>query len=202
MEGHRRGYLTFKKLGDWCLDRGVEVLTIYAFSTENWKRSKKEVAFLMKLLSLALSNEVDDLHRKNIRIKIIGRLKELPDHLQKHIMMAMEKTKHNTRGTIQVAINYGGRTEIVDAMKKIYKTAKNASQITEQTVSESLYTAHMPDPDMILRTSGEYRTSGFLPWQGIYSELLFIDKLWPEIVEADLDAALAEYGRRQRRFGS
>lgn len=202
MEGHRRGYITFKKLADWCLDRGIEVLTIYAFSTENWKRSKKEVTFLMKLLALALSNEVDDLHRKNIRIKIIGRLKELPESLQRHIAAAVEKTKGNTRGTIQVAINYGGRSEIIDAVKKIVRSAKTASQITEKTVSESLYTAHVPDPDMIIRTSGEYRTSGFLPWQAVYSELYFTNKLWPDMREADLDAALAEYSRRQRRYGA
>lgn len=202
LEGHRRGYEAFRRVGEWCLDRGIEILTVYAFSTENWNRSKKEVDYLMRLLSLALSKEVTDLHKKNIRISVIGRVKELPTHLQKHIIEAMELTKHNTRGTLQLAINYGGRTEIVDAVKNIVRAGKRASTITEQSISEKLYTAGQPDPDLILRTSGEQRTSGFLAWQGVYSELLFVKKNWPDFTERDLDAALAEFGRRQRRFGS
>lgn len=202
LEGHRRGYATFKKVGDWCLDRGIEVITIYSFSTENWNRSKKEVGYLMKLLTTALSNEVDELHRKNIRVTVIGRIKELPDHLQKRIAEAMELTKNNTRGTLQLAINYGGRLEIVDAVKKIMRTAKSASAITEQSLSAAMYTAGQPDPDLIIRTSGEHRLSGFLTWQGVYSELLFIEKNWPDFTERDLDNALVEYSRRQRRFGA
>lgn len=202
LEGHRRGYDAFKRVGEWCLDRGIEILTVYAFSTENWNRSKKEVNYLMKLLSLALSKEVDDLHRKNIKISVIGRIKELPDHLQRHIAKAMHLTKNNTRGTLQLAINYGGRAEIVDAVKKIVRQAKSVSQITEATISEQLYTAHQPDPDLIIRTSGEQRTSGFLAWEGVYSELLFLNKNWPDFTERDLDGALSEFGRRQRRFGA
>lgn len=199
--GHQRGYDVVMKLGEWCLDRGIEVLTVYAFSTQNWDRSKKEVNYLMRLLSHALSSEIDDLHRKNIRIRVIGRIKELPDHLQKHIAHAMDLTKHNTRGTLQLAINYGGHEEIIDAVRTVLKTAKRASQITEQSISAALYTAGQPDPDLIIRTSGEQRLSGFLTWQSIYSELLFVKKHWPDFNEADLDAALAEFGRRQRRFG-
>lgn len=202
LEGHRRGYNLVKKVGGWCLDRGVEVLTVYAFSTENWKRSKKEVNYLMKLLSLALSKDVDELNRKNIRVKVIGRVKELPAHLQKHISEAMELTKNNTRCTLQIAINYGGRAEIVDAVKKVVRAAKDVSKINEKSISEALYTAHEPDPDLIIRPSGEQRTSGFLAWQGVYSELLFLKKYWPDFKEKDLDAALDEYSRRQRRFGS
>ena len=201
LEGHRRGYETFKKVGEWCLDRGIEILTVYAFSTENWNRSKREVNYLMRLLSLALSKEIGDLHRKNIRITVIGRVKELPQHLQQHIAQAMELTKHNTRGTLQLAINYGGRAEIVDAVKKIMTSARHTSKITERSISEALYTAHQPDPDLIIRTSGEQRTSGFLAWQGVYSELMFLDKYWPDFNEQDLDTALNEYSRRQRRFG-
>lgn len=202
LEGHRSGYEVVMKMGDWCLDRGIEILTVYAFSSENWNRSKKEVGYLMKLLSLALSKEVDALHRKNIRISVIGRIHELPQRLQQRITEAVELTKNNTRGTLQLAINYGGRAEIVDAMKKIYRTAKSASAITEKTVAEAMYTAQQPDPDMIIRTSGEQRTSGFLTWQSVYSELLFIEKNWPEFTERDLDDALKEFGRRQRRFGA
>ncbi len=202
LEGHRRGYGVFKKVGIWCLDRGIEILTVYAFSTENWNRTKKEVNYLMKLLTLALFNEVDDLHKKNIKISVIGRVKELPTSLQKHIADAMELTKNNTRGTLQLAINYGGRQEIVDAVKKVMKTAKNSSAITEQSLSEAMYTQHQPDPDLIIRTSGEQRLSGFLAWQGVYSELIFMKKHWPNFKESDLDEALAEFGRRQRRFGT
>ncbi len=202
LEGHRRGYDVVMKLGDWCLDRGVEILTVYAFSAENWNRSKKEVGYLMRLLSLALTQEVAGLHKKNIRIQVIGRLKELPAHLQKHITDAMELTKNNTRGTLQLAINYGGRGEIVDAVKQIVREGKQASKITEQSISEKLYTAGQPDPDMIIRTSGEQRLSGFLAWQSVYSELLFIEKNWPDFTERDLDAALSEFARRQRRFGA
>ena len=202
LAGHRRGYLTFKQVGEWCLDRGIEILTVYAFSTENWNRSKKEVDYLMKLLSLALSTEIDDLHKKNIRISVIGRVKELPKHLQRHIATATALTKNNTRGTLQLAINYGGRQEIIDAVKNVMRTAKNASVINEKLLSEAMYTAHQPDPDLIIRTSGEQRLSGFLAWQGVYSELLFLTKNWPDFKERDLDDALAEYGRRQRRFGA
>jgi len=202
LAGHRRGYDVVMKMGDWCLDRGIEILTVYAFSSENWNRSKKEVGYLMKLLSLALSNEVDGLHKKNIRISVIGRIHELPKRLQQHIAEAVELTKNNTRGTLQLAINYGGRAEIVDAMKKIYRTAKSASSISEKTVTEAMYTSQQPDPDMIIRTSGEQRTSGFLTWQSVYTELLFVEKNWPDFTERDLDEALKEYGRRQRRFGA
>lgn len=202
LAGHRRGYDVVMNMGDWCLDRGIEILTVFAFSTENWNRSKKEVSYLMGLLSLALTKEIDSLHRKNIRVSVIGRLHELPKKLQQHIAEAMELTKSNTRGTLQLAVNYGGRAEIVDAMKKIYRTAKNASSISERSISEAMYTAMQPDPDLIIRTSGEQRLSGFLTWQSVYSELLFVKKNWPDFSEKDLDEALAEFKHRQRRFGA
>lgn len=202
LSGHRRGYDVAMKAGDWCLDRGIEVLTLFAFSTENWDRSKKEVNYLMRLMSLALSREVQNLHRKNIRISVIGRIHELPKRLQQHIKKAMELTKHNSRGTLQLAINYGGRAEIIDAMRQVYRSAKSASAITEKSLSAAMYTKLQPDPDMIIRTSGEQRLSGFLTWQGVYSELYFLDKHWPDFSARDLDRALTEYKRRQRRFGA
>lgn len=201
LEGHRRGYSRLKQVGDWCLDRGVEVLTVFAFSTENWNRSKKEVNYLMRLLELGLSRDLDEMHRKNIRIAVIGRVAGLPSRLQKRIAAAVEKTKHNTKGTLQLAINYGGRAEIVDAVKKLVREARSASKITEASIAEKMYTAHQPDPDLIIRTSGEQRTSGFLAWQGVYSELYFTNKHWPDFSERDLDAALLEFKHRQRRFG-
>jgi len=201
LEGHRRGYSLAKKIGDWCLNRGIEVLTLFAFSTENWNRSKKEVKYLMGLFEMMLTKDLDELNRKNIRLTVIGRITGLPLRLQKHIENAVEVTKNNTRGTLQLAINYGGRAEIVDAVKQLVKEARSASKITEESISEKLYTSHQPDPDLIIRTSGEQRTSGFLAWQAAYSELYFTKKHWPEFTERDLDEALSEYGRRQRRFG-
>lgn len=202
LEGHRRGYNLVKKVAQWCVDRGIDVLTIYAFSTENWKRSKEEVDYLMKLTGLALSKDLDVLHRKNIKLAVIGRVKQLPENLQVHIQRAVEKTKHNTGGTLQLALNYGGRAEIVDAVRKVVRTARDASKIDEESISKALYTKNQPDPDLIIRTSGEQRLSGFLAWQGVYSELMFVNKNWPDFKERDLDAALEEYAKRQRRFGS
>jgi len=199
--GHQRGHARFKQFGDWCLDRGIEVMTVFAFSTENWNRSKKEVAYLMRLLEMTLLHDVDELHRKQVRLRVIGRIHELPKRMQVLIAKAMELTKDNSRATLQMAINYGGRAEIVDAMKDLYRTAKSASQITEASVSRAMYSAGIPDPDMIIRTSGELRTSGFLAWQGVYSELYFSPKMWPDYTEGDLDEALVEFGRRRRRFG-
>lgn len=201
LEGHRRGYSVLKKTGDWCLDRGIEILTVFAFSTENWSRSKREVTYLMKLLEMALSKDLDEMHRKNIRIAVIGRIAGLPKRLQNRIYAAVEKTKNNTHGTLQLAINYGGRTEIVDAVQKLLKEARSASKITEKSITEKLYTGTQPDPDLIIRTSGEHRTSNFLLWQAAYSELYFSKKNWPEFTEKDLDAALHEYSVRERRFG-
>lgn len=201
LEGHRRGYAQLKKVAQWCVDRGIDVLTVFAFSTENWNRSKEEVNYLMRLFEIALSRDLNELHRRNIRVAVVGRIKGLPKRLQGHITKAMNKTKHNTAGTLQLALNYGGRTEIVDAVKKVVRTARDASKINEESISKALYTANVPDPDLIIRTSGEQRLSNFLAWQGVYSELLFIDKNWPDFNEHDLDSALAEYARRQRRFG-
>lgn len=202
LAGHRRGYDVLLKAGDWCLARGIDILTVYAFSTENWNRSKKEVSYLMKLLLLALTKEVSGLHKKNIRISVIGRIHGLPKALQKKISEAMKLTAGNTRGTLQLAVNYGGRAELVDAARVVAAQARRPSDITEEKIAAALYTAGQPDPDLIIRTSGEQRLSGFLTWQSVYSELLFVAKHWPEFTERDFDAALAEYGRRQRRYGA
>lgn len=201
MVGHDRGHKNFKKFGDWCLDRGIEVITVFAFSTENWQRPKREVSYLMHMLEMTMLKDVDELHKKNIRLRVIGRVKELPVRLQKRIDAAVKKTKNNTRATLQLAINYGGRAEIVDAARYLYRTAKSASHITEETMTQSMYTAGVADPELIIRTSGEMRTSGFLAWQGVYSELYFTPKLFPDFTEKDLDAALNDYAARQRRFG-
>jgi undecaprenyl diphosphate synthase len=201
LEGHRQGRVIAKKVGEWCIDRGIEVLTLFAFSTENWNRSKKEVQFLFRLLEIMLTKDLDELNRKNIRLTVIGRITGLPNRLQARIEHAVEVTKNNTRGTLQLAVNYGGRGEIVDAVKQLVKEARSASKITEASIGEKLYTSTQPDPDLIIRTSGEQRTSNFLLWQAAYSELYFTKKNWPEFTEKDLDLALQEYKRRERRFG-
>ena len=199
--GHKKGYDIAMKVGEWCLDRGVNILTIYAFSTENWNRSKKEVTYLMRLLKHALSNETKSLHAKGIQIRVIGIEKGLSSEIKRAISKAENLTKKNKRGILNIALNYGGRSEITEAVKKIVKQKVKPIQITEDLVSKNLFSSDLPDPDLIIRTSGEYRLSGFLTWQSAYSELMFIDKTWPEFTEKDVDHAIEEYSRRNRRFG-
>ena len=202
LEGHRRGYDKVKKVGRWCKERGVKVLTVWAFSTENWKRSEKEVNYLMNLLKFALSKgEINQLHKDGIRVQIIGQKERLSEDMQKLIKEAEERTKDNKEGILNLAISYGGRADILEAIKKITKKNIPADQITEETVDKNLWTAGLPDPDLIIRTSGELRTSGFLTWQSAYSELYFCQNHWPDFSEKDLDEAFADYARRQRRFG-
>jgi undecaprenyl diphosphate synthase len=201
IEGHRVGAETFKKIGQHCLDTGIKYLTVFSFSTENWDRPKKEVEFLFNLCKTFIRNEIDDLHKKNVRFNIFGRLAGLPNALQEEISRAMEITKENTRAVFSMALNYGGRPEIVDAVKKIIAAGVKPEQVTEEVISQNLYSPFIPDPDLIIRTSGELRTSGFLLWESAYSELYFTKKYWPDFSEQDLDEAIEEYGRRQRRFG-
>lgn len=198
LKGHQAGYEKMRQVGDWCLERGVKILTVYAFSAENWNRSKKEVSYLMKLLKRAMVEEVKIMHRKNIQVRVIGRVSELSKDLQKVIKDAIKLTKNNTKGIINFAINYGGRPEIVDAVKKV---VSQKLPINEINISANLYTTDLPDPDLIVRTSGEYRLSNFLTWQSSYSELFFIKKHWPDFTEKDLDNILKEYTSRNRRFG-
>lgn len=201
--GHKQGYNTLVKIADYCLKRGIKMLTVYAFSTENWKRSKHEVKFLLGLLKWALRNEIKDLNKKNIKIQVLGKIDKFSKDIQALIREAIETTKHNTRGVLNLALNYGGRAEIVEATRKIVKLYNKVSplKIDENLISKYLYTNGEPDPDLIIRTSGELRMSNFLLWQGAYSELYFTDKKWPEFTEKDFDKAIEEYNRRKRRFG-
>ena len=202
LEGHRRGYDKVKKVGRWCKKRGVKVLTVWAFSTENWKRSKEEVNYLMNLLKFALSKgEIDQLHKDGIMVRVIGQKERLSEDMQKLIKEAEERTKDNKEGILNLAISYGGRADILEAIKKIIEKKVSADQVTEETIDQNLWTVGLPDPDLIIRTSGELRTSGFLTWQSAYSELYFCQNHWPDFSEKDLDEALADYARRQRRFG-
>ena len=200
-EGHRAGYENLKRVGDWCLEAGVKYLTVFGFSTENWKRSGEEVSFLMDLFHRAVTVELDEFDKKGIRMRILGRREGLPAKLVEAFAEAEARTAKNTRATLSLAINYGGRAELVDAMRDIIKSGASAESITEETFAEHLTTHGLPEPDLIIRTSGEQRTSGFLAWQSVYSELMFIDKNWPAFSREDFDAALADYVNRQRRFG-
>lgn len=199
LEGHRRGYDKLKEVGEWCVSRGIKVLTVYAFSIENWSRTAREVSYLMDLFYRALHTEIDEFMRRDIRVRVIGRREGLPEKVRIGANEAEDRTKNNTRGTLQLAINYGGRAEIVDAIRLL---AARGADITEETISANLYAPEVAPPDLIIRTSGERRLSGFLTWESVYSELYFTDTHWPDFSETDLDTALAWYASRSRRFGA
>ncbi|MDA3839517.1 MAG: polyprenyl diphosphate synthase [Patescibacteria group bacterium] len=200
-EGHLMGYEKVKKLTDWFFDRGIEVISIYAFSTENWNRSQDEVNYLMKLLGRAVEEELEVAKEKNFKLLISGRISELPGDLPDACQKAMDETKAGTRGTLNICLNYGGRAEIVDAVKKMVKNNIELDQVHEGMIKKYLYNSSLPDPDIIVRTSGENRLSGFLLWAGAYSELMFMEKYWPDFEEGDVDNIIKEYNNRQRRFG-
>jgi len=201
-EGHRRGFDNVKKIGDEAWRKGVKILTIYAFSTENWNRSKMEVSYLMRLIGRAFSKKyVNDLVGKGIKLRVIGQKERLSKSLQKIIKKAEELTKKGEKGILNLAISYGGRPEIVQAVKKIIGKKISASKINEELINQNLWTAGLPYPDFIIRTGGERRLSNFLTWQAAYSELYFTDRYWPDFNEKDLEEAFNDYVRRQRRFG-
>ncbi len=204
--GHKEGAKTLEKIVRYANKIGLEYITVYAFSTENWKRAEDEVKALMLLLQNYLDEYSKRADTENIRVKILGDISVLSEGMQKSIKKCMERTKDNTGVTFNIALNYGGRDEIVKAIKQISKQVKegkiNEEDITEQMVSDNLYTKGEPDPDLLIRTSGEIRLSNFLPWQLVYSEFLFIDKNWPDFEEKDLDEAIIEYQKRTRKFGA
>jgi len=205
-EGHRQGYEKVKQAPEWFFSRGVKILSFFVFSTENWNRAQDEVNYLMKLLEQAvennLQNNLRELAKKNsYKILISGRLEELPGDLPAKCLEIITETKSNQRGIINVCLNYGGRPEIVDAVRKLIKNKVAVEQIHEGLLKKYLYQPDLPDPDIIVRTSGEQRLSGFLTWQSVYSELFFIKKYWPDFEEGDVDIILKEYSERKRRFG-
>ncbi|MEI6627314.1 MAG: polyprenyl diphosphate synthase [bacterium] len=199
--GHFEGYKRFLEIGELCRQKGIKYLTIYAFSTENWKRSKEEVDALMNLLRLGLEKETDNLHQKNICVKIIGRKADLSADLKKAIVNLEEKTKNNTGSYLNIAISYGGRAEIVDAVKSIMGQGILAEAVTEQMISDHLYTAGQPDPDVIVRCGNQQRLSNFLLYQVAYSELYFTEKYWPDFDEAELDKVIDFYHQTKRNLG-
>ncbi len=199
--GHRAGIRAIRRVMEAADEAGVHNLTLYAFSTENWSRPRYEVATLMRLFEQTLQEEVDELHQNGVRIRVIGRREQLSARLRRLVQEAEERTAGNTTGALTVAINYGGRAEIVDAVRALARAGADLTQLDEPTLAGALYTAGLPDPDLIIRTAGELRTSNFLLWQSAYAELYVTQTLWPDFGAADLLAALADYAARQRRFG-
>ncbi len=202
MAGHREGANNFRTITRYCNEIGIKYLTVYAFSTENWNRPKDEVDALMKLLYDYLVESLRDFREENIRTRFIGDRSVLDSKLQELMAEAEELSSDKTGLVLNIAINYGGRAEIAAAVKKLVESGVKAEDITEKLISDSLYTAFQPDPDLIIRPSGEYRTSNFMVWQSAYSEYVFFDEiLWPDFSTKDLERAIDIFSGRKRRFG-
>lgn len=203
--GHKKGVEALKTTLKACHEFGVKYLTVYAFSTENWNRKPEEVNFLMNLLAETIKNEIDEMDKNDVVLSFIGDLKKLNDKLQGILYDAMEKTKNNHGVNLQIAFNYGGRDEIVNAVKSISEKVKSGEittdDITEEVISNELYTKSIPDPDLLIRTGGELRVSNYLLWQIAYSEILVTNTYWPEFNKDSLADAIIEFKNRQRRFG-
>lgn len=204
--GHKKGAETLEKIVKYANKIGVKYLTVYAFSTENWKRAEDEVKSLMMLFQGYIDKYSKIADTENIKVQFLGDMTAFSKSLQKGVQNCIERTKDNTGVVFNIALNYGGRLEIINAVKNIAEKVKmgeiQVEQIDEKMISENLYTKNMPDPDLLIRTSGEIRTSNFLPWQIVYSEFLFLDKNWPDFNEKDLDNAIIEYNKRTRKFGA
>ena len=203
--GHKAGAETFRRIADHCHTLGVKYLTVYAFSTENWKRSQEEVSGIMKLLARYLEEALQDMEKNHVRFKFFGDLTRQDPALQKLCRDAEERSSEYHEVQVNFCLNYGGRDEIVKASQAFARDVAQGKYqpdaLTEELLSSYLYSADVPDPELIIRPSGEMRTSNFLLWQSAYSEFVFMDVLWPDFQPADLDAAIAEYNRRNRRFG-
>jgi len=206
LKGHKAGYEKLVSLVDWCQSRGVKALTAFGFSTENWNRTEREVSYLMRLLETGLLENLKKYGTKKakergIAVRVIGQKERLPESLQKAIVQVEEMTRDNDKFFLTLGISYGGRWDIVQAAQKIMAEGMNPSNLTEEIFSEYLSTAGLPTPDLVIRAGGEQRFSNFLLWQSAYAELYFYKKYWPEFTEQDLDKAILEFARRQRRFG-
>lgn len=204
--GHRAGADSLRAVLRACRDQGVEYLTVYAFSTENWVRPPAEVSGLMSLLRTFLKKDERELHENQVRLRVTGRIQDLPKSVRAELERVMAATQAYTKGHLILALSYGGRSEIVDAIRAIAAKVKlgviEPAQIDEETVSRHLYLPDVPDPDLMIRTSGELRLSNFLLWELSYAEFYFTETLWPDFREEDFALALAEYSRRQRRYGA
>ena len=199
--GHQHGVKAVRKTVEAAVEIGIKYLTLYAFSTENWKRSEREVNALMTLLISTISKETKTLMKNDICLNAIGNLSQLPKKCKQELEQAIEKTKNNKRMTLILALSYSGRWEIVNAVKKILKEKNLRKELTEEAFQQYLNTKDVPDPELLIRTSGEHRISNFLLWQIAYSELYFTDTLWPDFGKEDLLKAIIDYQKRERRFG-
>ena len=197
-EGHKRGLRRIKNVVDWCLEKKIKTLTVFIFSTENWKRSKEEVDYLMKLAEKATTVDLKEVGKKGVRVKVIGERGRLPEFVKKGIRNIERTTRKNKKMTLNLALSYGGRGEIVQAVKNIIQKKISPKKITESLISKNLWTS---DLDMIIRTGKEKRISNFLIWQAAYAELYFLEKYWPAFNKRDLNKAVLVYNKRQRKFG-
>ena len=201
LAGHRAGTENIRRIVTECAEQGVQYLTLYAFSTEHWSRPSAEVDGLMRILSDFIDRETINLHREGARLRHLGRLENISAELRQKILDAIELTRHNTRITLAVAFNYGGRADIVDAVRELIALGVKPEDVTEAVISDHLSTRGMPDPDLIIRTSGEWRLSNFLIWQAAYSEYWTTPVYWPDFSPEHLRQAIYDYGQRERRFG-
>jgi undecaprenyl diphosphate synthase len=201
IDGHAAGVEAIRELLRHAVRRGIPVMTLYAFSRENWARTDEEVVGLFQLLEQAIRSETDELKAQGVQVRLLGRLDELPDATRRSIESALSATAGGTRMRLNIAFNYAGRTELVDAVRSIVRAGHDPDSIDERTIAGALYTAGLPDPDLVIRTGGEQRLSNFLIWQSAYAELITTDTLWPDFGATDLDGALAEFASRTRRFG-
>jgi undecaprenyl diphosphate synthase len=199
--GHRAGVRAMKRVMYACEDMGIKVLSVYAFSTENWARPRTEVRALMRLFHEAIQRELDELDARGIRLVVSGRREELSDRMRQRIDAAEARTAANTHGVLNVCLNYGGRAEVVDAVRRLAADGVPAAEIDEAAIAARLYHPELPEPDLIIRTAGEKRMSNFLLWQSAYSELYLTDTLWPDFDRAALELAVADYAGRVRRYG-
>ncbi len=199
--GHRAGVRAIKRVLEGCEQLGVHALSVYAFSTENWSRPRAEVRALMRLFHETMQREIDEMHRRGVRIVVSGRREGLSPRMRDRIDEAVARTARNAGGVLNVCLNYGGRAEIVDAVRRLAEEGVPPGQIDEAAIASRLYVPDLPDPDLIIRTAGESRVSNFLLWQSAYAEMLVTDTLWPDFDVEDLKAAIAEYSSRIRRFG-
>jgi undecaprenyl diphosphate synthase len=202
LAGHKAGVNALRRVVEHASDEHIEMLSVYAFSTENWRRPRPEVEGLMRLFWETIRSDLEKLHRDGVRLRHLGRLQDLSPDIQQAVRDSVELTRNNTRIALNVCFNYGGRAELVDAVRQIISDGRNPDCITEELISSYLYTRDLPDPDMVIRTAGEMRVSNFLLWQSAYSEYYSTPTLWPDFGREDLRAALESYRQRQRRFGS
>ncbi len=204
IEGHRRGAEVADAASHWCADLGIKYVTLYAFSTENWKRPEREVSFLFELMLVYIASQLQNMLDESVRMRFIGRINDLPEKLREFAKHIEARTASGKKLTVIVALNYGGRAEIVDSVNRFIESQKTDEKrrITEEDITGNLYLPEVPDPDLIIRTSGEERLSNFLMWQSIYSELYFTKTLWPDFTKEEFLEIMEEYSKRKRRFGA